>query len=146
MASDESKFPINQEISERRQRSKSFIDKCFDSLPFECHFYKYRFAGPGTKLKERLARGELGVNKFDDFCRQHDLCYNDENADRREADKILVQQAFSRIVASDSPPNERVVATFAALCLVLKIWSDTFFSLLKRKSTSFVSLFIKRRK
>ena len=101
MPSDESKFPINQEISERRQRSKSFIDKCIDSLPFEFHLFKYRFAGPGIKLKERLARGERGVNKLDDYCRQHDLCYNDENAEKQELEvskrRIWKFRAYRRV-------------------------------------------------
>ena len=35
----------------------------------------YSFAGPGTKLKERLARGDRGINSLDELARSHDIAY-----------------------------------------------------------------------
>jgi len=31
--------------------------------------------GPGTKLKKRLARGDLGINRLDKIAKQHDIDY-----------------------------------------------------------------------
>ena len=36
----------------------------------------YNCCGPGTKLAIRIARGDTGINQFDDFCKQHDIIYS----------------------------------------------------------------------
>lgn len=50
------------------------LNRTIDALPFELHIPGvYRFCGPGTKLEERLARKERGINQLDELCREHDL-------------------------------------------------------------------------
>lgn len=41
----------------------------------EFHIPKYNFCGPGTQVKARLERGDLGVNELDEACRLHDVEY-----------------------------------------------------------------------
>ena len=53
----------------------TLINRAVDALPVELHLPGYRFCGPGTKLKERLARGERGINELDEACREHDIAY-----------------------------------------------------------------------
>ena len=56
----------------RRQRGGSLdIQKRLSSLGMELHVPGYRFLGPGTRLKERLERGERGINRLDELARMH---------------------------------------------------------------------------
>ncbi|KAL4083743.1 hypothetical protein QTP88_029059 [Uroleucon formosanum] len=56
----------------------------------------FEFTGPGTKLKERLARGECGINRLVALARAHDFAYNKSNSltDRHRADEILENQTW----------------------------------------------------
>lgn len=49
------------------EEGKGLLNKIINKLPVELHLPKYNFAGPGTKLDKRLARGDLGVNQLDEF-------------------------------------------------------------------------------
>lgn len=46
-----------------------------DALPVELRLPRYRFCGPYTKLKEKLARGERGLYELDEACRKHKIAY-----------------------------------------------------------------------
>jgi hypothetical protein len=76
----------------------------------------HKFCGPGTKLKERLARGDQPISKLDDFCRSHDIIYRDnkDSETRRRADNILADQAISRIFSRDAKLGERAAALAVA--------------------------------
>lgn len=86
------------------------LNSLIDKLPFELHLRSYNFCGPGTKLKERLARGDRGVNQLDEACRDHDIAYaNNKNlSDRHIADKILTEKAWQRVKAKDSSITEKL--------------------------------------
>lgn len=86
------------------------VNSLIDKLPFELHLPSYNFCGPGTKLKERLARGDRGVNQLDEACREHDIAYaNNKNlSDRHIADKILTEKAWERVKAKDSSVAEKL--------------------------------------
>ena len=43
----------------------------------EIHLPGHNFTGPGTKLKERLARGDKGINRVDELARGHDIAYSE---------------------------------------------------------------------
>jgi hypothetical protein len=88
------------------------LNKSIDLLPFEAHLPGYNFCGPGTKLSERLKKGDTGINKLDEFCKQHDIAYaaNADSKRRAEADKILAEQAWSRFKSKDSSLGERGAA------------------------------------
>lgn len=41
----------------------------------EKHLPGYNYCGPGTKVEERVLRGDWGVNKLDNACKEHDVDY-----------------------------------------------------------------------
>ena len=100
----------------------SVINRAVDRLPVELHLPGYRFCGPGTKLKERLARNERGINELDEACRQHDIAYEEykDNERRRIADQILADKAWERVKASNSSVSERAYASAVAAAMKAK--------------------------
>ena len=98
------------------------IDALIDFLPFELHPPGYKCLGPGTKLSERLEKGDVGVNPPDEACRQH------ENVQRCKADRVLAEHSFSRMFAGDTQSDERTLAMIMACCIVSKITFEKFFS------------------
>lgn len=88
------------------------LNKLIDKLPFELHLPGYKFCGPGTKLQEKLSKGVNGRNPLDNFCKAHDIAY-DRSKDvesRHIADRILVDQAWSRVKSKDSSLGEKAAA------------------------------------
>jgi hypothetical protein len=63
----------------------------------------YSYCGPGTKLKERLARGDMGINLLDSAWRTQDIAYENCNIldIRHKADKLLKEQAWQRVKVTD---------------------------------------------
>lgn len=61
---------------------------------------------------ERIARGQLGINKLDEACRSHDSVYTDSTDFqlRMEADKKLEIAAWERVIAKDSSYKEKFAA------------------------------------
>ena len=53
---------------------------------------KYNYCGPNTRLEERLARGDEGINRLEQVCKQHDIdCSNAESlADKHIADQKMI--------------------------------------------------------
>lgn len=94
------------------------LNTIINKLPFELHaprnwkFDTYEFCGPGTRLDERLARGDKGINKLDAACKEHDIWYRDHKdaEDRWASDKVLQRKAWERVVSDDADFNERAVA------------------------------------
>lgn len=84
-------------------KGSGLVNSTINNLPFELHLPGYKFCGPGTRLQERLERGDSPKNQLDEACREHDIAYskNRENLVARHlADKILKDKAWSR--AQDS--------------------------------------------
>ena len=48
--------------------------------------------GPGTNLKKRLKRGDMGINRLDRLARQHDIDYSQSKnlQDKWKADRKMV--------------------------------------------------------
>lgn len=91
----------------------ALINKSIDLLPFELHLPgNYQYCGPGTKLKKRLARGDPGINKLDQACKEHDIAYSkfSDSAERSIADKILASKAWQRVKSSDGSIGEKAAA------------------------------------
>lgn len=89
------------------------INSIINKLPFEIHVPGgYQYCGPGTKLKERLARGDPGINELDKACKQHDISYSESNNidDRHRADKILQEKAWQRVYNNKSSIGERAAS------------------------------------
>lgn len=90
----------------------SLLDKAIDNLPIELHIPGYQFCGPGTKLSQRLERGDKGINKLDAACKNHDIAYsqNKSGTERRKFDKVLAREAWSRFKSADSTLGEKLNA------------------------------------
>lgn len=75
-------------------------------------FLGYQYCGPGTKLRERLDRGDKGINTLDSLCKEHDIAYDRSNSltDRQKADYILENQAWNRFKSKDSNLKEKAAA------------------------------------
>ena len=70
----------------------------------------------------------MAINELDQAALEHDRAYADEKGNRRKADRILAERAFSRMVAGDTPGDERTLAMMTACCMVSKITFEKFFS------------------
>lgn len=101
-----------------------FLNTAIDKLGFEAHLPGgYAFCGPGTRLQERLARGDRPKNKLDALCRQHDIFYNQEHetTKRHTADKILADGALKRVTSKDASLSERVASLAVAGAMKAKV-------------------------
>lgn len=89
----------------------------------EIHIYSYQYAGPGTKLEKRLARGDPGKNKLDVACKDHDIAYVTckDSTSRRKADKVLIKRAFKRVYSKDAKLDERAVALLVSGLMGAKV-------------------------
>lgn len=98
------------------------INSAINHLPVELHLPGYRFAGPGTKLKERLARGEHGINSLDELARSHDIAYEKSKSlsDRRTADKILEEQAWKLFKSSKTGIKEKAASWVVTTAMKVK--------------------------
>ena len=52
------------------------IQKWISKSGREFHWPGYQYLGPGTKLKQRLKRGDPGINRLDRIAKQHDINYS----------------------------------------------------------------------
>lgn len=92
-------------------------------LPFEFHLPGYNYCGPGTKLHERLDRGDKGVNQLDEYCKHHDIAYNKSNTlnERHKADIILLKMARKRMHASNASTSEKLAANLVNKAMIAKV-------------------------
>lgn len=100
----------------------SVINRAIDNLPVELHLGGYQFCGPGTKLKERLARGDKGINKLDQACKEHDIAYSkySDSSNRSIADRALAEKAWQRVTSSDANFTEKGAALAVAAAMRAK--------------------------
>lgn len=101
---------------------EGLLNNLINKLPFEAHIPGYQYCGPGTKLKERLARGDKGINPLDAACKQHDIAYS-QNSDikfRNSADQILADKAWQRVLAKDASWGEKATAYAVTNMMKLK--------------------------
>lgn len=99
------------------------LNSLVDKLPFEAHLPGYQYCGPGTKLEQRLARGDPGINPLDAACKSHDIVYSrhDNDGERREADKTLASEAWRRVTSWDAGVGERAAALAVAAAMKGKV-------------------------
>lgn len=91
---------------------KGMVNWAIKHIPFEMHIPGYQYCGPGTKLQERLARNDPGINPLDHACKAHDISYSKfkDTTQRNIADKILAEKAWQRAKSSDASISERAAA------------------------------------
>lgn len=89
----------------------------------------------GTKLAQRLARGDTGINKLDDACKEHDIAYENhkDKFGRYLADKKLTSAAFKRVIAPDAKLGERATALAVSAIMKAKTSLTKLGSGLRRK-------------
>lgn len=100
-----------------QKRGSGIVNSLINKLPFELHIpaglnKKYSYCGPGTKLQKRLERGDPGINKLDEACKEHDIAYDQNNdlKSRHLADKLLAKKAQERLRSSDASFGEKAAA------------------------------------
>lgn len=89
------------------------VNTLINNLPFEFYWPGYQYYGPGTNLKKRLLRGDRGINPLNSACKEHDIAYSqypDNIEERNEADGLLAEKAWQRVLAKDSNLGEKAVA------------------------------------
>lgn len=103
-------------------KGRGIINSLINKLPVELHLPGYQYCGPGTKLKERLARGDPGINKLDQACKEHDIFYSKyrEKDDRHIADKILAEKAWQLANSKDTNFGERINSWIVAITMKTK--------------------------
>lgn len=106
----------------KRRIGRGFLNKIIDKLPFEAHLPGLNFCGPGTKLEERLARGDRGVNQLDEFCKLHDISYaqSTDTEHRRKADKDLAERAWQRFKDPGSSLGEKAASWIVTTAMKAK--------------------------
>ena len=94
-------------------------------VPVELHLPGYNFCGPFTRIKERVARGDKGINPLDEAWKEHDLRYYEHKdlRNRIAIDRRLAWKAYNRIYAEDATRGERLVAGVitSAFCTKLHV-------------------------
>lgn len=99
------------------------MNSLINKLPFELHLPGgYQYCGPGTKLRQRLQRGDPGINELDRACKQHDIEYslNDSLVNRHEADHRLEKAAWERLKAKNSKFGEKLASLAVASAMRAK--------------------------
>ena len=93
-------------------QGRGVLNALIDTLPVPLHIPTYSYCGPGTKIRENLAKNVPPKNKLDSYCKEHDVFYmnNPNVSDRNKADMKLAAQAWSRVTANDASLAERAAA------------------------------------
>lgn len=116
------------------------LNRTIDALPFELHIPtlsgNYQFCGPGTRLEERLALGQRGINQLDKLCLNHDLAYSKhkDSQTRTLADKQLANSAWKLFKSKDTPLSEKVASWIVTTMMNLKSKIGGGNSSLRRKT------------
>lgn len=107
---------------ENKRNGYGLVDYIVNKLP-EIHIPGYQYCGPGTKLEKRLARGDPGINKLDQACKDHDIAYStlSNSKERRQADRALVSRALPRVYSRDAKLGERAAALLVTGLMGAKI-------------------------
>lgn len=107
----------------RKVKGNGLVNSLINKLPIELHLPGYQYCGPGTKLKDRLNRGDPGINVLDKACKEHDIAYSEkkDKGDRHIADKILASKAWSRAKSTDANLSERANALLVTNMMNAKV-------------------------
>lgn len=116
-------FTPNEISRHSSKKGEGLVNSIINKLPIELHLPGYQYCGPGTKLKERLERGDPGINPLDQACKQHDIAYSKHKnlSDRHIADKILAEKAWQRVKDKSSSISEKLNAYMTTNIMAGKI-------------------------
>lgn len=92
--------------------TSTILNKVIDNLGEEYHIPGYEWCGPGTKVNERLKRGDQGINSLDKACKAHDIAYtqNSDNKTRAVADRALANAAWDIFKNPQTPLAEKALS------------------------------------
>lgn len=110
----------------KKFKGKGFINSVIDFLGekgIDLTLPTYTWCGPGTDVEKNLREGKPPKNSLDLFCKDHDLVFhNSEDPEvRRKADKILIDKAWERVIAKDTPLEERLTAYLVTNLMKAKV-------------------------
>lgn len=99
------------------------LNSVINNLPFELHLPGYNYCGPGTRLRERLSRGDRGVNKLDEACMHHDIAYSNYTnlEDRHNSDLELMNMANRRLRSKDAGRGEKLSSWLVSKVMKAKL-------------------------
>ena len=83
-----------QKGKKRGQRGAALdIQKLIEKTGKEFHWPKTNYLGPGTRLQQRLRRGDRGVNRLDELAKIHDIDYSKAKSlkDKWKADDKMIR-------------------------------------------------------
>lgn len=102
-----------------KRKGSGLLNTLINKLPFELHIPGYQYCGPGTKLDQRLQRGDKGVNLLDEACKDHDIAYSQSNdlSKRHEADEKLYKKALERVKSRSAGVGERLAASVVSVAM-----------------------------
>ena len=100
----------------------AWIDRIIEKIPAELHIPGYSYCGPNTRLRERLKRGDRGINALDKKCLEHDIAYaqSKEPERRLKADRVLIDFAKKRMHAKDANIGEKIASGVVSSLLTVK--------------------------
>lgn len=104
-------------------RGGGLVNSIINNLPFEAHIPGYNYCGPGTRLQERLSRGDKGVNKLDEACMYHDIAYTNytDLSNRHSADLQLYNMAKKRMKSKDAGKGEKLASWLVSKVMKTKM-------------------------
>ena len=111
-----------QKGKKRGQRGAALdIHKLIEKTGKEFHWPKMNYLGPGTRLKERLKRGDRGVNRLDELAKIHDIDYSKAKnlKDKWKADDKMIR-AITNLLGKKTK-QERIVKTIMQTKRKLKL-------------------------
>ena len=86
----------------------------------EFHLPGYNFCGPGTRLDQRIARGDKPINELDGCCMVHDIVYSStkDSSKRVAADRKLRNCALKIMANPLTSPSLRAEASIVSLAML----------------------------
>lgn len=94
----------------------------------EFHLPGHNFTGPGTRLQERLARGDQPINRVDRISMEHDMQYA-AGVNETAADIRYVRKALGIVLNRKASPRERAEAVFVGSVIGAKAVLEGVFDL-----------------
>ena len=105
----------------KRGRHGAALDIQIEKTGKEFHWPKMNYLGPGTRLKERLRRGDRGKNRLDELAKIHDIDYSKAKnlQDKWKADDKMIRAITN--LPGKKTKQERIVKTIMRAKRKLKL-------------------------
>ena len=111
-----------QKGKKRGQRGAALdIQKLIEKTGKEFYWPRANYLGPGTRLQQRLKRGDRGVNRLDELAKIHDLDYSKAKSlkDKWKADDKMIRAIKN--LPGKKTKQERIVKAIMQTKRTLKL-------------------------